>query len=139
MKNSIAFNASNKLFLPIEKVFSDKSNPSFAIQIPVTNSSNGATNPLHCFYTDYKKLGGSAVPKEVLNMAIQQINSPQTIAFENSIKLTIFQAIAEQVFEMGITSQKDVWRIADIYTQNNFGYKINFLKWQYYRLLSKLF
>lgn len=139
MKNFTAISSSNKIFSAIEEISTNKKNPSFVINIPIIDTQKIEKMPLHCFYTDYEKLGGSALPKEVLNMAIQQINSPQAIAFENSIKLAIFQAIAEQVFKMGITSHKEVWRIADIYTQNNFGYKINFLKWQYYRLLSKLF
>ena len=132
MKSFTAVSLSNKFFSAIEKMVTEKKCRSYSTHIPVVSAQQIEKMPLHCFYSDYKKLGGSSLPREVLNMAIQQIIAPQKFSSTRSIKLAVFQSIAEQILKMGITNQKEVWRIACIYTQIEFGYKFSYFKWQYF-------
>ena len=131
MKSFSTVSLSNRIFSTIEIILTDKKSRPYTTHIPIICAQQIEKMPLHCFHSDYKKLGGSSLPKEVVNMIVQQITIPENIIHQGSIELAVFQAIAEQILNMGITSHREAWRITCIYTQIEFGYKFSYLKWQY--------
>jgi len=105
-------------------------------QISVSAMATGAIekNCLHCFYAEYSALGGKSLPKDVVNMVIQQVSIPQSVLSKNSIKKAIFVHIAKQISATKINSRKDIWRLANIVTEHEYGFSISYIKWFFARL-----
>lgn len=90
---------------------------------------------MKCFYTQYSNLGGKSLPREIVNMVIQQVTLPQKVLCQNSIKMAIFVDIAKRIAAMQIKNNKDIWRLSCIVSEQEYDYVINYRKW----FLHKLF
>jgi hypothetical protein len=95
-------------------------------------------NLLDCYEKDYKAIGGSEMPAEILNMALKRINNPVSITIKESMRITIFNDVSEQIFSFGITNSKEVWRLANIFTNKEYGYHVSYLSWKVHTLLKAI-
>ena len=84
---------------------------------------------LRCFSSNYYELGGHGLPHEVINMVIRNITAPCVISLKKDFHTSIFMNIAKQINDMNIHKSKDVWCLSCIFTQEEYGFKISFLKW----------
>jgi len=92
-------------------------------------------NSLKCFYSEYSKLGGNTLPKDIVNMVIQQVEIPQEVLYQNSIKMALYMNVSKQIVDMKVKRKKDIWILTNIFTQQEYGFVVSYQKW----LLKKFF
>lgn len=111
---------------------------SLPMQVNISSIANNTieNHSLQCFYKRYRTIGGEALPRDVVNMAIQRIKLPGTVDISASLQKSIFLAIARQFEAMQIKSSREVWRLTCIVSKEEYGFKIPFIYWYINRLIT---
>ena len=87
------------------------------------------SQPLHCFYSQYIALGGINLPKDIVNMVIQQVDTVSALKHAENKQFAIFRNITKQISILQIKSTRDIWRLSTVITEREYGFKVSFIKW----------
>ena len=115
-----------------------QTNSNFRVDVSAMAQNSIEKNRMQCFYKRYRTIGGESLPKDVVNMAIQRAKLPRTIETSGSIQRSIFSHISEQFEEMNIHSSREVWRLSNIVSKEEYGFTVPFLTWYLARVIRLL-